>query len=267
MKMKSLTMLLCSVFMLTGIIWAQAGSDLRNQDVVSMASIGLSDEVILDKIHSASATDFDTSIEGLKALKNAKVSDAVIRAMINPKAAFAPSTVQQQSTSPQTPQLPAGFPQTATVAYKEPDGSYLKLEPPFKYSGKPQEGAFGPFGKTKIISVYKGSTAPIRIAERRPSFYVRQVLVNTRSLFIVALTRKGDHRELPVGSTNFFENHQVGISDKYRIEVVVEGKPNGVFYKITPKEDLPDGEYVIALDDLAANSYDFGISGATVPTK
>jgi hypothetical protein len=57
---------------------------MTNQDVIDMVSLGLSDDVVIDKIHATDATDFDTSVVGLKTLKLGKVSDAVIRVMINP---------------------------------------------------------------------------------------------------------------------------------------------------------------------------------------
>ena len=57
---------------------------LSNDDVIQMVSLGLSDEVIIDKIQSVASTSFDTSIDGLKSLKAAKVSDAVLKVMINP---------------------------------------------------------------------------------------------------------------------------------------------------------------------------------------
>jgi hypothetical protein len=60
---------------------------MTDQDVIDMAGLGLSDGVLIDKINAAPATNFDTSLTGLKALKAAKISDAVIRAMINPQAA------------------------------------------------------------------------------------------------------------------------------------------------------------------------------------
>lgn len=60
---------------------------MTNQDVIDMAGLGLSDGVLIDKINAAPATNFDTSLPGLKALKAAKISDAVIRAMINPQGA------------------------------------------------------------------------------------------------------------------------------------------------------------------------------------
>jgi hypothetical protein len=41
--------------------------------------------VIIEEIRSATTTNFDTSIDGLKALKAARVSDAVLKVMINPR--------------------------------------------------------------------------------------------------------------------------------------------------------------------------------------
>jgi S1-C subfamily serine protease len=57
---------------------------LSNGDVIQMVSLGLSDDVIIEKIRSVSATIFDTSVESLTALKAAGVKDAVLKAMINP---------------------------------------------------------------------------------------------------------------------------------------------------------------------------------------
>jgi hypothetical protein len=82
---------LCAVLAQAGI--ALAGGQepskhkLANQDILDMASLGLGDEVILEKIRTAPETDFTTDLESLKTLKAAHVSDVVIRAMINPKAA------------------------------------------------------------------------------------------------------------------------------------------------------------------------------------
>src|SRR6266571_4900797 len=59
-----------------------------NQDVIEMVRLGLSDDVIIAKIRSVGSQDalkFDTSVDGLKALKAAKVSDEVIKVMINPE--------------------------------------------------------------------------------------------------------------------------------------------------------------------------------------
>ncbi len=79
-------------------------SKLSNQDILDMVSMGLGDDVILEKIRTAPETGFATDLESLKALKAAHVSDPVIRAMINPKAAGAatsPATAPVASTKPQ----------------------------------------------------------------------------------------------------------------------------------------------------------------------
>src|SRR6202030_4667852 len=69
-------------------VWPQdAAKRLTNQDIIEMTNLNLSDDVIIAKIRSATGADaskFDTSIDGLKALKAANVSDAVIKVMINP---------------------------------------------------------------------------------------------------------------------------------------------------------------------------------------
>ena len=62
----------------------QLSKRLTNQDVIELVAVGLADDVIIEKIQATQGTDFDTSVSALKTLKVAKVSDAVIRVMINP---------------------------------------------------------------------------------------------------------------------------------------------------------------------------------------
>jgi len=82
-------------------------SRLTNQDVLAMVSMGLSDEVIVDKITATGNTDFDTSVEGLRALKAGKVSDRVIRAMITPPGATSSPKLGSLSVSTQEYREPA----------------------------------------------------------------------------------------------------------------------------------------------------------------
>jgi hypothetical protein len=79
---------------------------LTNQVILDMASLGLGDEVILEKIRTAPETDFATDLESLKSLKAAHISDPVIRAMINPKAATAASAPSAAAPAPANPDLP-----------------------------------------------------------------------------------------------------------------------------------------------------------------
>jgi hypothetical protein len=81
------------LFVAVCVAGVQEGAILRkrftNQDVIEMAKVGLSDDVIITKIRQAyeagtDAVSFDTSVDGLKALKVANVPDSVIKVMINP---------------------------------------------------------------------------------------------------------------------------------------------------------------------------------------
>ena len=55
---------------------------LLNEDIISLVKVGLEDKLIISKIQAAKSTDFDLSTNGLIALKTAKVSGAVIEAMM-----------------------------------------------------------------------------------------------------------------------------------------------------------------------------------------
>ena len=91
-KISCLAIFLCAL--LASSAWSQElAKRLTNQDIIDMVNLGLSDDVIIAKIRSANGADavkFDTSVEGLKALKAANVSDDVIKVMINPAPAPAP---------------------------------------------------------------------------------------------------------------------------------------------------------------------------------
>src|SRR5271169_4681295 len=87
--MKRRISLVATLFLLlaTTALSQQLGKRITNKDVIDMVGLGLSDDVIIAKIRAASAggtLQFDTSINGLKDLKAAKVSDDVIKVMINP---------------------------------------------------------------------------------------------------------------------------------------------------------------------------------------
>jgi hypothetical protein len=96
--MQRLTSLLVALFLLlASTTWSQQlGKRITNRDVIDMTAIGLSDDLIISKIRSAAAggtLQFDTSVDALKELKAAKVSDEVIKVMINPTPPAAPVVV------------------------------------------------------------------------------------------------------------------------------------------------------------------------------
>lgn len=62
---------------------------MTNADVIELCSLGLSDDVVVQKIGTTKVVAFDTSITGLRELKAAKVSDVVIRAMLTQESIIA----------------------------------------------------------------------------------------------------------------------------------------------------------------------------------
>src|SRR5277367_5960143 len=107
--MKRLASVLAVLFLLVSTTWSQPlGKRITNKDVIDMTSLGLSDDIIIAKIRSAAAggtLQFDTSVDGLKELKAAKVSDEVIKVMINPAPPAAPVVVAATAVS-NDPNLP-----------------------------------------------------------------------------------------------------------------------------------------------------------------
>ncbi len=76
---------------------AATTAELTNKDVLDMLKAGLATEIIVAKIKS-SPTKFDTSTATLAELKEAKVPDAVIMAMVQPTAPT--SAVETEVTIP-----------------------------------------------------------------------------------------------------------------------------------------------------------------------
>jgi hypothetical protein len=75
---------------------------MSNSDVIDMASMGLSDSVIIEKIRNADVTNFDTNLDGLRLLKASRVPDGVIQVMINPKAVVANHAEKSVTTGDST---------------------------------------------------------------------------------------------------------------------------------------------------------------------
>ena len=67
-----------------------AQQPLTNDSVIKMAKAGLSDDVIITSINSNPGA-YDTSTDGLVALKKARVSDKIVSAIIVKSSAPAPA--------------------------------------------------------------------------------------------------------------------------------------------------------------------------------
>jgi hypothetical protein len=98
--------LLCFLLVCCTCVGQQLSKRMTNQDVIDMVSLGLPDDVVIDKIHAVTASDFDTSVPGLRALKAGKVPDAVIRIMVNPASVANVAPVGARAASSDDPASP-----------------------------------------------------------------------------------------------------------------------------------------------------------------
>jgi hypothetical protein len=98
---------------------------VTNQDVIEMVALGLSDDVIIDKIHPVESTQFDTSVKELKTLKAGRVSDLVIRAMITPHRVL---TVGSSAVAVNSDGEKGRLPEEVGVYFMR-NGQLIQLEP------------------------------------------------------------------------------------------------------------------------------------------
>jgi hypothetical protein len=220
---------------------------LTNQDIISLVKSGLAEDVIIAKIRTASAASpdsvsFDTSVDGLKALKEANVPDSVVKVMINP--APAPTTlIAAASSVTLDPNLP---PPEVGVYWKDGPNFVLiqgQTVSNSKVGGK--AGSFFTYGMRNQHwdATLDGPTSKNVIKDRRPTFYLYVPDGSDASDYVlIMLNKKGDHREFQIGSFGGVSGGKSGVKkDK---EVTVKAEHMGIrVYRITLAEDLKPGEY------------------------
>ncbi len=242
---------------------AEFGKQLNNQDVIDMVKMGLSDDVIIAKIRSASAADsksvrMDTSLDGLKALKAANVPDTVIKVMINPTP---PPAAIVAGATPMTidPNLP---PPEVGVYWK--DGPKFVLVQGQAVTNTKTGGKAGSFLTNGLRNQHWDATieGPISknvIRDHHPTFYL---YVNEGAdgsdYVLLHLNKKSDHREFQIGSFGGITGGKSGIKkDK---EVTVSAEHVGIrMYKLSLDGDLKPGEYGFFMGTGQANT----MSGAS----
>jgi hypothetical protein len=170
-------------------------SKLSNQDILDMVSMGLGDDVILEKIRTAPETGFATDLESLKALKAAHVSDPVIRAMINPKAAAAAAA----------PAASAAAPVTANPDVPEDIGVYLKVRGKlvdvtpevvgWKTGGALKSFATNGLNKGHVNGTIQGPKSALQIATNAEFIIKCPEGTAVTEYQLLRLDMKGDRRE------------------------------------------------------------------------
>jgi hypothetical protein len=264
--MKRLTSLLAILFLLLAstTTWSQQLSKrITNKDVIEMAGLGLSDDIIISKIRSASAggtLQFDTSVDGLKQLKVAKVSDDVIKVMINPAPPAAPVLVAATAIS-NDPNLP---PPEVGVYWKNANAFVLvegQAISQTKVGGK--AGSMFTYGMRNEHwdAFLNGPQSKNVINDRMPVFYLYVPDGSSSSDFVlISLEKKGDRREFQIGSFGGITGGKSGVKrDK---EVAFTAEHAGIrTYKIKLAAAMKPGEYAFFMGTGQQSTMAGGSSG------
>jgi hypothetical protein len=216
-----------------------------NQDVIDLTALGMSDDVIIAKIRSessAGALRFDTSTAGLKALKAAKVSDEVIKVMLNPNPPPAALVVAATPIA-NDPNFP---PPEVGVYWK--DGANFVLLQGKALSRVKAGGRAGSFFTDGMRSEHwdatvAGPTSQNRVKDRLPVFYFYVPDGDTAADYVLLkLEKKSDHREFQVGNFGGITGGKSGVKKDKQIEFKAEHVGIRI-YKVTLNADLKAGEY------------------------
>jgi hypothetical protein len=251
------------LFVAVCVAGGQEGAILRkrftNQDVVEMAKLGLSDDVIITKIRQAyeagtDAVSFDTSVDGLKALKAANVPDSVIKVMINP--APPPATVVA-GTSPIS--VDPNLPPPEVGVYWRDEGKFVLVQGQAVTNTK-TGGKAGSFFSNGLRNQHwdatiEGHTSKNVVRDRRPIFYLYVPDGDDSSDYVlIKLNKKSDHREFQIGSFGGITGGKSGVQkDK---EVPFRAEHIGIrIYKITLLDEaLKPGEYAFFMGTGQSNT-------------
>jgi hypothetical protein len=140
--------------------WAAAQQAMNNSSVIQLIKAGLSDDLVITTINS-SAGNYDTSTNGLIALKGAGISDKVISAIMRKNtAATQPAPAAAASSS-----LPAGIDEVG-VYYMDKDGKWNPLMPEvvnFKTGGVLKSFASGGVIKGDVNGHLQGPKAKLQL--------------------------------------------------------------------------------------------------------
>jgi hypothetical protein len=267
-----------------------ATSGLTNDDIIGLAGAGLSDDVIIAKIQKAPSTSFDTSVAGLKSLKAAGVSSAVIKVMLDPTApvdAPAPPPLAPMPVAAAAPPIPSADDPTTVhspgiyMMAKGADGQphLAKLEhvvpKQTKASGAFLSGLTYGITKAKIRVVIDGGKASLEVGDNNPTFYAYipednstfgGSAISIKDFSLVKFDVNGETRTVITGSGSIW-GVSAGTDQKalqgFTSDVIKPG-----IYKLTLAQPLPAGEYAFqqagssgsSSDQKNTGSYfDFGI--------
>jgi hypothetical protein len=211
---------------------------MTNQSILDLMDLGFGSEVIIAKINS-SQTDFDTSMDQLKALKEKGVSSDILALMIDKSSVAIECGVFYIKNDQLVKIGPSVFSGTKTSA----------LGASMSYGIAP----------AKVKSYINNATSGNKADSTNLSFIFQFDIKNKNDLgsgnwwfkaasspnefALTQLKQKKDTRELVTGKVRgITASSQMGIDSKESIKFLIEDLGNGR-YKVTPNQPLGAGEY------------------------
>ncbi len=258
------------VLLVSPLLFAQQA--LNNDGVIKLAKAGLSDDLIIDTVN-AQPGSYDTSTDGLIAMKAAGVSDKVVSAIVQKVAAATPSATPDQDD-------PATVHEAGIYVYDEKaaDHKMTMLEPTLYDQEKVQGLAATIFtmgiaaSRIKVLSAIRNAHSNVRVTDPGAVFYfyferLSAGLSDTSGWFggtstpneysLLRLNVKKDSREV------ITSNGLSGGTDRKANVVFTYTKLQPGVYKVTPSEPLQKGEYAFVLPSGTAGArhvFDFGVN-------
>jgi hypothetical protein len=253
---------------------ARAAEALTNESVIEMVKLGLGEPVIIKKIKSG-PTAFDTGISGLKALKQAGVSDAVIEAMMSATEAAEQAASASAAAAAARPAWVPKKPGIYMDRGASGDTPALERIEPTSYeidqdSGFATRMFAGAKTKTRIRIIGASSATTIPSAE--PAFYFvfdsskekpaeqapatdpmsqamammtqmqgGQSATSPKQFALVKLEKKKNSREFVAGAYSGF-GAQSGVEDDAVVQFDFDEVGEGI-YRIQARTPLGPGEY------------------------
>lgn len=262
--------------LLAGPSGSEEAKPLSNESVVTMVKAGLGTDLVIAKIRQAPAVGFQLEVDDLVALKQQKVPETVIQAMLERTTAPPPAAA--------APPLAPGGPTGSSNAF-ESQLEFQREELGIDVirvalaKGDSLERIRILRGELSTVAMgmaafmdYPGLKARVRTAERRPPLMVKSTTPLTGSrYFLVRLDVDDDDgvRSLKVSSYKgrlkaMFGNSRTAMEPDHDwvFEWSAEDTGNDV-WKVVPKVDLEPGEYGWYADFGAGAQqngiFDFGI--------
>ncbi len=267
MRLPSILLILLAATLVTAAP-ASAQQGLTNADIIKMQSAGLSENIILASVNEQPAA-YDTSTDGLLALKKAGVSDAVVAAMISRNAAMKSGVANPAGTNMTAPP-PAGPPpgvDEVGVYYQDKNKAWHPVPSEIvntKSGGLLKSIASDGIVKGDINGHIRGAESTTKLTTGSNLLIFMPETFSANDYILVKLHKNSDNREFRAMTGGVF--HSSGGAAKDSIPFGSQKLAPHV-YELTFGAPLSPGEYgilppgAISTSNLAASGkiYSFSI--------